>query len=155
MNKALAAEAAATPAAPRPPRAAATIVVVRDGAQGLEVLLSRRAEVGDLNSGAWVFPGGVLDAADRDAHASCIGLDDAAASARLGLPHGGLDHYITARRSPAAWHNSLMWRSPRCNGPRHAAQAFPAGPDRSTSAPDVSTANNRPASSKHSRTAAM
>ena len=51
-----------------------------------------------MNSGAWVFPGGVLDAADRDAHASCIGLDDAAASARLGLPHGGLDYYIAAVR---------------------------------------------------------
>ena len=44
MNKALAAEAAAPATAPRPPRAAATIVVVRDSAQGLEVLLSRRAE---------------------------------------------------------------------------------------------------------------
>jgi glyoxylase-like metal-dependent hydrolase (beta-lactamase superfamily II)/8-oxo-dGTP pyrophosphatase MutT (NUDIX family) len=143
MNKALTAEAAAAAAAPRPPRAAATIVVVRDGAQGLEVLLSRRAEVGDLNSGAWVFPGGVLDAADRDAHASCIGLDDAAASERLGLPHGGLDHYIAAVRecfeeagllfavdasgtlvdlSGPAGNTWAAWRGPLHRGERHISE---------------------------------
>ncbi len=90
---------AAAPAAPlRPPRAAATIVVVRDGAAGVEVLLSRRAERGDHNSGAWVFPGGIVDAADRDAHACSIGLDDAAASRRLGVAQGGLDYYVAAVR---------------------------------------------------------
>jgi glyoxylase-like metal-dependent hydrolase (beta-lactamase superfamily II)/8-oxo-dGTP pyrophosphatase MutT (NUDIX family) len=82
----------------RPPRAAATIVVVRDGANGIEVLLSRRAERGDHNSGAWVFPGGIVDAADRRAHDVGAGIDDAAASARLGLPANGLDYYIAAVR---------------------------------------------------------
>ena len=84
--------------AERPPRAAATIVVVREGAGGIEVLLSRRAERGDHNSGAWVFPGGVVDAADAQAHACCAGLDDAAASAQLGLPSNGLDYYVAAVR---------------------------------------------------------
>ena len=89
-----------SPAEIRPPRAAATIVVVRDGdaGVGIEVLLSRRAERGDHNSGAWVFPGGVVDAGDRHSHACCAGLDDAAASARLGLPEGGLDYYVAAVR---------------------------------------------------------
>ncbi len=82
----------------RPPRAAATVVVVRDSAAGLEVLLSRRAERGDHNSGAWVFPGGIVDAADRLAHACCHGLDDAAASATLGVAQGGLDYYVAAAR---------------------------------------------------------
>jgi glyoxylase-like metal-dependent hydrolase (beta-lactamase superfamily II)/8-oxo-dGTP pyrophosphatase MutT (NUDIX family) len=85
-------------AAERPPRAAATIVIVRDGTSGLEVLLARRAERGDHNSGAWVFPGGVVDPADREAHACCLGLDDAAASAKLGLPQGGLDYFVAAVR---------------------------------------------------------
>ena len=85
-------------AAERPPRPAATIVVVRDGAGGIEVLLSRRAERGDHNSGAWVFPGGIVDPGDRQAHDCCAGLDDAAASARLGLPANGLDYYIAAVR---------------------------------------------------------
>jgi glyoxylase-like metal-dependent hydrolase (beta-lactamase superfamily II)/8-oxo-dGTP pyrophosphatase MutT (NUDIX family) len=87
-----------TPSAERPPRPAATIVVVRDGAGGIEVLLSRRAERGDHNSGAWVFPGGIVDREDRAAHLCATGLDDAAASARLGLPSGGLDFYIAAVR---------------------------------------------------------
>ena len=87
-----------TPSAERPPRPAATIVVVRDSAEGIEVLLSRRAERGDHNSGAWVFPGGIVDPGDRQSHDCCAGLDDAAASARLGLPANGLDYYIAAVR---------------------------------------------------------
>lgn len=50
---------------PAIPRDAATVVVVRDGGTGPEVLLLQRAERGDHNSGAWVFPGGLVDAADR------------------------------------------------------------------------------------------
>ncbi len=84
--------------ADRPPRPAATIVVIRDGANGIEVLLSRRAERGDHNSNAWVFPGGVVEARDAAAHDCCDGLDDADASLRLGLPSGGLDYYVAAVR---------------------------------------------------------
>ena len=80
------------------PRPAATLVVVRDSPDGIEVLLSRRAERGDHNSGAWVFPGGMVHAGDRSAHACCTGLDDATASARLGVPEGGLDYVIAAVR---------------------------------------------------------
>ncbi len=86
------------PAPARPPRAAATIVVARDGADGVEVLLSRRAERGDYFSGAWVFPGGVVEAVDGAARAACVGLDDAEASRRLGLESGGLDYWIAAIR---------------------------------------------------------
>src|SRR4051794_26637367 len=91
----------APPAGPgdeRPPRAAATIVVLRDGDRGIEVLLSRRAERGDHNSGAWVFPGGIVEAGDALAHTGCDGLDDAEAGRRLGLASGGLDYYVTAIR---------------------------------------------------------
>jgi glyoxylase-like metal-dependent hydrolase (beta-lactamase superfamily II)/8-oxo-dGTP pyrophosphatase MutT (NUDIX family) len=82
----------------RPPRAAATLVLVRDGGAGIEVLLSRRAERGDHNSGAWVFPGGIVEKADALAHAACAGLDDGEASRRLGLAQGGLDYYVAAIR---------------------------------------------------------
>jgi len=98
MSQATDTVAPPTPSAERPPRPAATIVVVRDGAGGIEVLLSRRAERGDHNSGAWVFPGGIVDPGDRAAHDCCAGVDDAAASARLGLPANGLDYYIAAVR---------------------------------------------------------
>ena len=82
----------------RPPRPAATIVVLRDGANGIEVLLSRRAERGDHNSGAWVFPGGIVEPGDALAHRACDGLDDAEASRRLGLVRGGLDYWVAAIR---------------------------------------------------------
>lgn len=52
--------------APATPRDAATVVVVREaGSAGIEVLLLQRAERGDHNSGAWVFPGGLVDPGDR------------------------------------------------------------------------------------------
>ena len=80
-------------------RQAATVVVLRDGNDGMQVLLMRRnARAGDIHSGACVFPGGLVDAADRDAHAFCTGLDDAQASAAMGLPSGGLDFYVAAMR---------------------------------------------------------
>ena len=46
------------------PRAAATTLVVRDGAAGLEVLMVRRSLHASFMPGAYVFPGGAVDAAD-------------------------------------------------------------------------------------------
>jgi 8-oxo-dGTP pyrophosphatase MutT (NUDIX family) len=85
--------------APRPIRNAATLILLRDGARGMEVLMLRRAEkADDQNSGASVFPGGVVDTHDRSLRLMCKGLDDAAASARLGVAEGGLDYYAAAVR---------------------------------------------------------
>lgn len=87
------------PVSPRPVRPAATLIVLRDGSHGLEVLMLRRAEkANDQNSGASVFPGGVVDAHDRGLHGCCSGLDDQAASERLAVPEGGLDYYAAAIR---------------------------------------------------------
>ena len=86
-------------AAARPVRNAATLIVLRDGARGLEVLMLRRAEkANDQNSGASVFPGGVIDAHDRGLHGHCSGMDDKTASERLAVPEGGLDYYAAAIR---------------------------------------------------------
>ena len=46
-------------------------------------MLRRAERDGDLRGGAAVFPGGVLDARDREAGAWCLGPDDATASARF------------------------------------------------------------------------
>jgi glyoxylase-like metal-dependent hydrolase (beta-lactamase superfamily II) len=84
---------------PSDARKAASLLLLRDGASGLQVLMLRRAERdGDLRSGAAVFPGGVLDARDSEAHAHCLGPNDAEASQRLGLAEGGLDYGIAAVR---------------------------------------------------------
>ena len=52
------------------PRPAATTLIVRDGAPGLEVLMVRRSLQASFLPGAYVFPGGAVDAQDAsDAHA--------------------------------------------------------------------------------------
>ncbi len=43
---------------------AATVVLLRDGASGLEVLLARRSSKLAFHGGAWVFPGGRIDPDD-------------------------------------------------------------------------------------------
>ncbi len=85
---------------PADARCAASLMLLRDApGGGLEVLMLRRAERdGDLRSGACVFPGGVLEPADRAAQAWCLGPGDAEFSARLGLPGGGLDYAVAAVR---------------------------------------------------------
>ena len=53
------------PAATRP---AATVLLLRDSAGGLEVLMTRRSMTASFAPGAYVFPGGGIDAADALAH---------------------------------------------------------------------------------------
>jgi 8-oxo-dGTP pyrophosphatase MutT (NUDIX family) len=47
---------------PTAPRQAATVVVLRGGAERLEVLLVQRTPKARFMGGAWVFPGGAVDA---------------------------------------------------------------------------------------------
>jgi 8-oxo-dGTP pyrophosphatase MutT (NUDIX family) len=68
------------------PRAAATLVLLRDGVDGIETLLMQRNAQASFMPGAYVFPGGALDPADADllaAGASVAavqtGIDDFAA----------------------------------------------------------------------------
>ena len=49
-------------AAPTEPRQAATVIVLRGGAETLEVLLVQRNPAQRFMGGAWVFPGGAVDA---------------------------------------------------------------------------------------------
>ena len=53
--------------APTPPRQAATVIVLRGGAEALEVLLVRRNPQQRFMGGAWVFPGGAVDADEHEA----------------------------------------------------------------------------------------
>ena len=50
-------------------RNAATVLLLRDGPQGIEVLMTRRSMTASFAPGAYVFPGGGIDAADSAAHA--------------------------------------------------------------------------------------
>jgi len=53
---------------PATPRPAATVLLLRDSHVGIEVLMTRRSLVASFAPGAYVFPGGVVDASDASAH---------------------------------------------------------------------------------------
>ncbi|WP_022890321.1 NUDIX hydrolase [Agromyces italicus] len=53
-----------SPNAPVATRTAATVVLLRDGELGLEVLLAERPSDRGSFAGAWVFPGGAVDESD-------------------------------------------------------------------------------------------
>ena len=99
-------------ASPRPtPRHSASLIVLRDGVDGLEVLMLRRAErEGDQNSGAAVFPGGHLDRADVRAHPLCIGLTDAQASAHAACRSGRPRITGSPRCANASRNRACCWR---------------------------------------------
>jgi 8-oxo-dGTP pyrophosphatase MutT (NUDIX family) len=89
-----------------PARDAATIMLVRDstapstGRGRLEVCMLRRHLDSDFVGGAYVFPGGKVDEADRggQAAAACVGRSDADASTLLGVERGGLAFWVAALR---------------------------------------------------------
>jgi glyoxylase-like metal-dependent hydrolase (beta-lactamase superfamily II)/8-oxo-dGTP pyrophosphatase MutT (NUDIX family) len=56
-----------TPREPAPLRAAATVLLLRDSAAGIEVLMTRRSATASFAPGAYVFPGGHIDDADEAA----------------------------------------------------------------------------------------
>jgi 8-oxo-dGTP pyrophosphatase MutT (NUDIX family) len=86
-------------------RDAATVMLVRDrdhgdGESQLEVFMLRRNLQSDFVGGAYVFPGGAVDEADRhaDLEAVCLGRSDDLASAHLGVDRGGLAFWVAAIR---------------------------------------------------------
>ena len=92
-----------TEAAPVQIRDAATVMLVRDGGDArLEVFMLRRNLNSDFVGGAYVFPGGAVDPADRhaDLEPICEGRTDADASTALGLDpaSGGLAYWVAAVR---------------------------------------------------------
>ncbi len=60
------------PFQPAPTISAATVVLLRDGASGLEVLMLHRNSSRGAFAGYWVFPGGKVDADDADEVAAAV-----------------------------------------------------------------------------------
>src|SRR5438045_7366519 len=83
-------------------RDAATVMLVRDAANGgpLEVFMLRRNLNSDFVGGAYVFPGGAVDEADRhaDLESICEGRSDDQASQLLQIDSGGLAYWVAAIR---------------------------------------------------------
>jgi 8-oxo-dGTP pyrophosphatase MutT (NUDIX family) len=76
----------AEPPPPVAPHPAATLLLLRDGAAGLEVLMTARHADSGFAAGALVFPGGKVDPADAALARYCPaapGLDEAAVVLRI------------------------------------------------------------------------
>ena len=93
------AENSASDFVPVTPVPAATVILARDGAEGIEVVLMERSGFGAFG-GLHVFPGGKIDPADGDAHWAAIstGMAPATANATLGVDEGGLDYWVATIR---------------------------------------------------------
>ena len=77
-------------------RLAATVMLIRDGLDGLEVYMVKRPG-GEVFPDLHVFPGGKVDAEDF-APEVCHGIDDPIASSQLGLAVGGLRYWVAVAR---------------------------------------------------------
>jgi 8-oxo-dGTP pyrophosphatase MutT (NUDIX family) len=73
----------------------------------------RRTLAAEFMGGAYVFPGGAVDAGDRapELLGRCHGPDDAAASAQLGLRTGGIGFWVAAIREAFEEAGVLLARS--------------------------------------------
>jgi 8-oxo-dGTP pyrophosphatase MutT (NUDIX family) len=85
------------------PRAAASVILLRDTGGGPEVFMVERHLSAKFVGGAHVFPGGRVDPDDAEAEDLCAaldgrGLDDREASRRLHLERNGLAYYVAAIR---------------------------------------------------------
>jgi 8-oxo-dGTP pyrophosphatase MutT (NUDIX family) len=82
------------------PRDAATIMIVRDLAGGMQVLMLRRNSQSVWVGGAYLFPGGGVDPLDRGEEIApyCRGRDDSEASRLLGIESGGRGFFVAAVR---------------------------------------------------------
>lgn len=80
-----------------PLRDAATVVLLRDGDTGLEVLMGKRSARARFSPCAFVFPGGGVDADDHALMHHCHGVEVARCDARFGQT-GALRFYLAAVR---------------------------------------------------------
>ncbi|MGC4395426.1 MBL fold metallo-hydrolase [Hydrogenophaga sp. T2] len=98
------------PRAIAPLRPAATVLLLRDGPQGVEVLMTRRSMSASFAPGAYVFPGGGIDAADAQAFGVAsrrptqtdLRLTQAIAAIRESFEELGV---LLARRADGRWAN--------------------------------------------------
>ena len=89
---------------PVKPRQAATVIVLRGGPETLEVLLVKRNPEQRFMGGAWVFPGGAVDAAEGtgDAAHRAAGVREVLEESAIELPDPGVLVRFSRWITPAA-----------------------------------------------------
>ena len=77
------------------PRPASTLIIIRDGEAGVEVLLGEKTSKVNFAAGAFVFPGGALDESDSGDNFTISGdLSADKANQILGVSDGGLNYWF-------------------------------------------------------------
>src|SRR5579864_3556498 len=103
----------ASPSVPSDPRPASTVVMLRDGVSGPEVFMVRRHEGTAFMGGAHVFPGGRVDAGDRDVAASwCDGMTHAFRQLPELPAEDAIAYHIAAARELFEEAGALLARDP-------------------------------------------
>jgi glyoxylase-like metal-dependent hydrolase (beta-lactamase superfamily II)/8-oxo-dGTP pyrophosphatase MutT (NUDIX family) len=79
---------------------AATIILLREGKRGPEVLMLQRTQSAAFLGGAYVFPGGALESQDSDPRIvrRVGGITPEQADRRLNVPSGGIAYWVAAVR---------------------------------------------------------
>ncbi|WP_395454482.1 NUDIX hydrolase [Azospirillum melinis] len=96
------------PQSPVPAHPAATLILLRDGPDGLELLVMERHAALRFAPGATVFPGGRMEAMDHDPHWRRFWPD--------GDPPADLAHRVAALRECAEECGVLLSRDPLASG---------------------------------------
>ena len=112
---------------PAPARPAATVVLLRDAAGGMEALLLRRHRKSGFAADAWVFPGGVVDKRDRECGIAdrLDGPSPDAWAARLGIEEeDDAQGYVVAAIREAFEETGILLARP---DPVSPTQLFEAG----------------------------
>jgi len=113
-----------------PPRDASTVMLLRDGASGIEVFLVKRHSASRVLGGAYVFPGGKLDAADSALHHRHLNLSAQALHTKLGEPETPADKasalFVAALRETFEEAGVLLSETPPARETASTAQDFHA-----------------------------
>ncbi len=80
------------------PRVAATVILLRDAGDGLEVLLAQRNPKARFMGGAWVFPGGAVSPEDGEGEAALRAAGRRELAEEAGIVLGGPEDLVAFSR---------------------------------------------------------
>jgi 8-oxo-dGTP pyrophosphatase MutT (NUDIX family) len=97
---------------PLTPRPAATVMLVRDTAESIEVFLMRRHSAMEFVAGVMVFPGGGVDDRDRNADIAWYGPEPAWWADRLGVDVGLAEALVCAAARETFEESGVLFAGP-------------------------------------------
>ncbi|GFG76663.1 NUDIX hydrolase [Mycobacterium botniense] len=103
------------PFVPLTPRPAATVMLVRDTAEGLAVFMMRRHSAMEFAAGVMVFPGGGVDERDRNAEIAWTGPPPRWWAARFGIQADLAEALVCAAARETFEETGVLFAGPAAN----------------------------------------